>query len=105
LGYLRDYTFDGLKIDRSFIADIETNPQSRAFVRAIVDMVRALGVQATAEGVETEGQTRLLRDAVDLMQGYLLGPPMPPDCALSLIQRRAETERPALVAAEDAVPV
>ncbi len=87
IAYLRDYAFDGLKIDRSFTAGIETDPRSRAFVRAIIEMARALGVGATAEGVETEGQLQMLRNkGIETVQGYLLGRPMTPDAAARLIQ-------------------
>lgn len=89
--YLRDYAFDGLKIDRSFTAGIETDPRSLAFVRAIIDMARALGIGATAEGVETDGQLRLLRsEGIATIQGYLLGRPMTPSAAASLIWEYAD---------------
>ena len=83
---LRNYPFNGLKIDRSFISGIETDPRSLAFVRAIIDMARALGIKVTAEGVETEGQLRLLcGEGLSTIQGYLLGPPMTPSAASTLI--------------------
>ncbi len=86
IAYLRDYAFDGLKIDRSFTAEIETDPRSLAFVRGIIDMARALGIGATAEGIETEGQLRLLRsEGVATVQGYLLGRPMAASAAARLI--------------------
>ena len=79
---LRDYTFSGVKIDRSFITGLETDASSRAFVRAIVEMVQALGLDVVAEGIETEGQLELLReDGVTAVQGFLLGRPMPPEAA------------------------
>lgn len=88
IAYLRDYAFDGLKIDRSFTAGIETDPRSLAFVRAIIDMARALGIGATAEGVETERQLQLLRsEGIATVQGYLLGRPMTPSEAADLIWR------------------
>ena len=90
MAYLRDYAFDGLKIDRSFTAGIETDPRSRAFSRAIIEMARALGIGATAEGVETEGQLQVLRnEGIETVQGYLLGRPMTPDAATNLIQQQA----------------
>ena len=90
IAYLRDYPFDGLKIDRSFVAGIETDARSRAFVRAIIEMARALNISATAEGVETEGQLQALRQkGVESVQGYLLGRPMTPDAAEALIRSQA----------------
>ena len=89
IAYLRDYAFDGLKIDRSFTAGIEIDPRSRAFVRAIIEMARALGIEATAEGVETEGQLQMLRrKGIETVQGYLLGCPMTPAAAASLIKQQ-----------------
>jgi diguanylate cyclase (GGDEF)-like protein len=86
IAYLRDYTFSGVKIDRSFIAAIETDSRSRAFVGAIVEMTRALGIEVTAEGVETSGQLQLLRNTgPTAIQGYLLGRPMTPAAAAALI--------------------
>ena len=91
IGYLRDYAFDGLKIDRSFTAGIETDPRSLAFVRAIIEMARALGIGATAEGVETDGQLRLLRsEGIATVQGHLLGRPMTPSAAAGLIGKQAD---------------
>jgi diguanylate cyclase (GGDEF)-like protein len=91
LAYLKDYAFDGLKIDRSFAADIETDRRSRAFVRAILDMGRALEIDTTVEGVETAGQMRMLQaDGATTVQGYLLGRPMTPDAAATLIINRPD---------------
>lgn len=91
IAYLRDYAFDGLKIDRSFTAGIETDSRSRAFVSAIIEMARALDIGVTAEGVETEGQLQALRDkGIDTVQGYLLGRPMTPHAAASLIADHKE---------------
>ncbi len=86
IAYLRYYTFDGLKIDRSFTASLETDPRSRAFVSAIIAMANALGIEAIAEGVETPGQLRLLRrQRIAAVQGYLLGRPMTPEAAADLV--------------------
>ena len=97
LAYLRDYPFDGLKIDRSFTAAIETDPRTLVFVRAIIGMAKSLGMDVTAEGVETEGQLRSLqRRGIATVQGHLLGRPMTPDAAAALIRshQRSRT-RPA----------
>ena len=71
LSLLRKFDFDRLKIDRSFIRDVETSCQAAAIVRSIISMGRALEVQVTAEGVETAGQQEFLEMAgCDQLQGY-----------------------------------
>ena len=78
LGYLKSFTFDAIKIDRQFIADLQPQGQSRAIVQAILGLGRALGLTVTAEGVETNEQLILLRmDRCDEVQGHLLARPMP----------------------------
>ncbi|WP_428376757.1 putative bifunctional diguanylate cyclase/phosphodiesterase [Lichenicoccus sp.] len=68
---------DKIKIDRSFIVDVETSPASRGIVRTIADMCRNLGLDCVAEGVETQAQLRILRAlGCHLIQGYLFGRPM-----------------------------
>ncbi len=95
LATLRDYAFDGLKIDSSFIAEIETSARGRAFVRAIIDIAEAMGIDTTAEGVETEGQLRQLHDGrVTFVQGYLLGRPMTPEAATALVRAQHEPDPP-----------
>ena len=80
LAYLRDYPFDGLKIDRSFIAGLDRDSTSRPLIRAMIAMSRALGLETIAEGVETETQLTILREeGVDSVQGYLLGRPTAPE--------------------------
>ncbi|MGY6710395.1 MAG: putative bifunctional diguanylate cyclase/phosphodiesterase [Rhizobiaceae bacterium] len=82
LSYLIDYRFKKLKIDRSFVARMETDDNSGAVVSTIVGLSRALGVRTIAEGVETEGQATLLRAAgCDVVQGFLFGKPVPLDIA------------------------
>lgn len=78
LSYLIDFSFQKLKIDRSFINRIDSDANSGAIVSTIVGLSRALGVHAIAEGVETEKQARLLQAAgCEVMQGYLYGRPAP----------------------------
>ena len=78
LSYLIDFSFQKLKIDRSFISRIDTDSNSGAVVSTIVGLSRALGVHAIAEGVETENQATMLRAAgCDVVQGYLFGRPAP----------------------------
>lgn len=78
LSYLRRYRFDKLKIDQSFISDIETNTDSRAIVDAIIRLGHDLGMSLAAEGVETKAQYEILRTlGCGEIQGYLIGRPMP----------------------------
>ncbi len=80
LGLLRDLPFDILKIDRSFVDGLGTDPTSEAITRAIIDMGRALGMQIVAEGVENDTQKRfLVAHGCDILQGFLLGRPMTAD--------------------------
>jgi diguanylate cyclase (GGDEF)-like protein len=72
--YLRRYPFDKLKIDRSFVRSIEKAADAAAIVHAVVSLGRGLGMQVTAEGVETADQQLFLRAAgVHSMQGYRFG--------------------------------
>jgi len=78
LGYLRSFPFDKIKIDRSFIRDIETNADCKAIVRAVTGLGSNLGIAITAEGVETTGQLDQLRaEGCDQVQGFLFSRPVP----------------------------
>ena len=78
LAYLIDFSFQKLKIDRSFVSRMETDTSSGAVISTIVGLSRALGVRTIAEGVETENQATLLRAAgCQVVQGYLFGRPAP----------------------------
>lgn len=83
---LRTFPFDKIKLDKSFMVDVETSTQSRAIVRAILALGSSLGVPVLAEGVETEAQLRLLaKEGCTEAQGYLLGRPQRvPDDAVTL---------------------
>nr|WP_255699167.1 EAL domain-containing protein [Luteimonas sp. Y-2-2-4F] len=77
LSHLRRVPIDGVKIDRSFIADILRDPDDLALASAIVAMAHSLGMTVVAEGVEQAGQFELLRErGCDYAQGYWLGRPM-----------------------------
>jgi diguanylate cyclase (GGDEF)-like protein len=82
LSYLIDFPFHKLKIDRSFVSRMETDASSGAVVSTIVGLSRALGVKTIAEGVETENQAALLREAgCEEVQGYFFGRPEPLEVA------------------------
>jgi len=78
LSYLIDFSFQKLKIDRSFVSRMEQDSSSGAVVSTIVGLSRALGVHTIAEGVETETQATLLRAAgCEVVQGFFFGRPQP----------------------------
>ncbi|MDE1994889.1 MAG: EAL domain-containing protein, partial [Rhizobiaceae bacterium] len=73
---LRSFPFDKIKLDRSFVSELETSRQSKAFVRAIVALGKSLEVSILAEGVETHEQMRVLvAEGCDEVQGFLFGRP------------------------------
>ena len=78
LAYLSRLPIDTLKIDRSFVRELETSPDSQAIVAAVVALSQSLKLRAVAEGVETVGQkTRLLEQGCRYMQGFLFSRPLP----------------------------
>jgi EAL domain-containing protein (putative c-di-GMP-specific phosphodiesterase class I) len=77
LSSLKLLPFDRLKIDRSFVRDLQHDANDRALARAIIAMGRSLNLDIIAEGVETHEQLEFLREeGCDEMQGYLIGTPM-----------------------------
>ena len=77
LTYLNELDFDVLKIDRSFIIDIETRQQSRSLVRTVMAMAKEMNMLVVAEGIETEAQSKILQDMnCDYGQGFLFSKPM-----------------------------
>ncbi len=73
---LRSFPFDKIKLDRSFMSEVETSPQAKAIIRAILALGRSLEIPVLAEGVETHQQLDLLhREGCDEAQGFLLGRP------------------------------
>ncbi|MCW2966491.1 MAG: hypothetical protein JWM71_263 [Solirubrobacteraceae bacterium] len=78
LGQLRRFPVDLLKVDRSFITSICEQPKDAAITTGLINLAHALGLQAIAEGVESEEQLAVIRElGCDLAQGYLLAQPMP----------------------------
>lgn len=78
MSYLARYPSHALKIDRSFVQDMETDGAQRAMVKNMIALARSLGIKVIAEGVETEGQAALLREFdCDVLQGYLFAPALP----------------------------
>lgn len=80
LSYLKKFDIDYLKIDKSFVKNIESNANDIALCNAMVVMAHTLGLKVIAEGVETEGQKNILTEAgCDFAQGYLFSKPEPAD--------------------------
>ncbi|MDE2432534.1 MAG: EAL domain-containing protein [Burkholderiales bacterium] len=80
LSYLNRFSVDKLKIDQSFVRDLNRNPDDVGIVRAIIQMASSLGLKTIAEGVETETMAELLTQlGCDEAQGYYFARPMPAD--------------------------
>ncbi len=88
LSYVRRFPFNKLKIDRSFVAVLETDDTAKEIVRAILALGRSLQLSVTAEGVETREQLELLRDQqCHHVQGFLMGRPVDPAQVAELIRK------------------
>lgn len=86
LSSLSHLPVDFVKIDRSFVEGLETDPGQGAIFGAIIDMCDHMGLELIAEGVETFSQLRILRDlGVKVAQGYLFAPPGPPEMVDALV--------------------
>jgi EAL domain-containing protein (putative c-di-GMP-specific phosphodiesterase class I) len=86
LSYLRSFPFDRIKIDRSFVHDLLTKKDSRAIIRAVVQLASGMGLKTTAEGVETEEVLEYLKRAgCTEGQGFLFSKAQPAKCVLSLL--------------------
>ncbi|MBW7903559.1 MAG: EAL domain-containing protein [Rhodocyclaceae bacterium] len=80
LSYLKRFPIDHLKIDQSFVSALFEEPDAEAIVRAIIGLAHNMRMDVIAEGVETDAQRRFLAaQGCDLLQGYLLGKPLPAD--------------------------
>jgi diguanylate cyclase (GGDEF)-like protein len=91
LSVLRNFPADKLKIDRSFVHEIETAPSAAAVVLAVISFARALGMRTIAEGVETAGQAAFLQQhGCDEIQGYLVARPLPAEQLLARFREPAQ---------------
>ena len=80
LSYIKQLPASEVKIDRSLVTELNTEAEDRVIVQTTIDMCHSLGYQVVAEGVEDEVTANLLRDmGCDMIQGYLLTPPLPFD--------------------------
>jgi EAL domain-containing protein (putative c-di-GMP-specific phosphodiesterase class I) len=97
---LRQLPFTEVKIDQAFIADAARSRDCRLIIQSVTDLAHGLGLTATAEGVETLDQLRLVRElGCDLVQGYLISPPLEPK-ALKPWKQKFRRTWPALIAEE-----
>ena len=88
LSYLTEFPFDKVKVDRSFVRDLQGRPEKVAVVEAIARMARALSMNVTVEGVETQAQLDVLRaKRCDVAQGFLYSPARPASEVMALIDR------------------
>ncbi len=86
LAYLKRFPVQKLKIDRSFVRDLEHDTEDAHIARAIISLGHSLGLKVVSEGVETEAQLEYLRDAgCDAVQGFLFSKPVAPDEAARLL--------------------
>jgi predicted signal transduction protein with EAL and GGDEF domain len=90
LSYLQSFPFDKIKIDQTFISNLDRNAQSAAIVRAVLALGHNLDLTTVAEGVETTEQLTILRnEGCDEIQGYLIGRPQPIEEYAAIVGRSA----------------
>ena len=88
LDHLRSFSFDYLKIDKSYVQDVIEDEGDASLVKAIIQMGHSFGIEVVAEGVETSEQLSFLQSyGCDMMQGYLLSKPLPMDEALEFVEQ------------------
>ncbi len=93
LSCLQKFPFDKIKIDQSFIRDIDAHPERRAIVRAITSLASARGMKTIAEGIETEAELDCIRaEGCTHVQGYLTGRPQSAEAASALVASTAFTQ-------------
>jgi PAS domain S-box-containing protein/diguanylate cyclase (GGDEF)-like protein len=87
LSYLKSFPIDTVKIDRSFITDITSDPDDASITRAVITLAHNLNLKVVAEGVETEAQTEYLAaNHCDEIQGYYFSRPLPDDECTALLR-------------------
>jgi EAL domain-containing protein (putative c-di-GMP-specific phosphodiesterase class I) len=106
LGVLRDYPFDTIKIDRSFVQDLCANDDVMALMHATINLIENLGMASVAEGVEDSSQVAILQSlGCRYAQGYLFSHPVGADQLLdALHSRSSRSPTPMAVAADEFEP-
>src|SRR4029079_9881223 len=94
LAYLRQLPLDTIKVDRSFVTDLDVRDPNVGIIRAVVSLAHGLGITVVAEGIETEEQARRLRElGCDMGQGYAWAHPAEPIRVGQYVIRRLEPRR------------
>ncbi len=95
LAYLRQFPVDVLKIDRSFVSEMDGDPEATALIHTLVELGRTLGLETLAEGIEQQAQLGLLREiGCECGQGYLFSRPVPPADVEALLSDGRGAARP-----------
>ncbi len=90
LSYLQRLPVDVLKVDQSFVRDIEHNPNSSAIAKAIISMAHSLNLKVVAEGVETKAQLEFFKEnRCELIQGYYFSKPLAKDDARKFLHHHS----------------
>ena len=93
LGYIKNFPVHEVKVDRLFVNHLPSDPVDSAIVRAVVDLADAMGIEAVAEGVETQEQLDgLRRIGCHLAQGYLFARPLAGEDLIGLLERNSAVE-------------
>ena len=94
MAQLKHLAIDRVKIDRSFVTDVDRGPRDRSITAAIISMAHGMGLRVTAEGVEDEGQMEILESQkCDEIQGYLISRPMPESQVADYLRSVARSTR------------
>ncbi len=95
LNYLKNFPIKCLKIDKSFVDEINNNKRDQAITDSIIDLVHSLGIKTVAEGIETVGQYNFLKGMkCDYIQGFLMSKPLNEEDALEFVERYDDLHKP-----------
>lgn len=95
LNYLKNFPIKCLKIDKSFIDEINDNKRDYAITDSIIDLVHNLGIHTVAEGIETVGQYTFLTEMkCDYIQGFLMSKPLEENDAIEFVERYNDLHKP-----------
>ncbi len=93
LSYLRRLPVDVVKLDRSFLEDVGTDPNGKSFISAVVALAHSVGKVVVLEGIETQDQSDIARAVcADMVQGFLFAPPLSENAARELVARHQQID-------------